>query len=194
MADVMTDRHEPGTRATAAMTRGRRVAWSLILIVDALLVAWGAMAAALPDYLLGPGGRPILPAGYEGFSGESWSELARTSPATAGYIALLFRMYGVFNMVFGLMAVAITVTAFRRGERWAWWALLVGNTIALVSAMTYDRTVNAIGPFELSEYLGLALVYGALAVTPPFRASGRRDRRAAVPSTPQDLAHLRGLN
>jgi hypothetical protein len=63
------------------------------------------------------------------------------------------------------MAIAITVTAFRRGERWAWWTLLVGNTIAFVSAMTYDWTVNAIGPFELSEYLGLVLVYLALAVT-----------------------------
>lgn len=71
------------------------------------------------------------------------------------------------------MAIAIAVTAFRRGERWAWWALLVGNTIALVSAMTYDRTVNAIGPFELSEYLGLAVVYGALAITAPFLAAGR---------------------
>ena len=81
-------------------------------------------------------------------------------------------MYGVFNVAFGLMAIAITVTAFRRGEGWAWWALLVGNTIAFVSAMTYDRTVNAIGPFELSEYLGLALVYGALAVTAPFLAGG----------------------
>jgi len=51
--------------------------------------------------------------------------------------------------------------------------LLVGNTIAYVSAMTYDWTVGAIGPFELSEYLGLALIWGALAVTAPFRAVER---------------------
>jgi hypothetical protein len=172
MADVVKDRQESGTGATARKRR-RRVAWILILIVDAGLVLWGAMAAAAPDYLLGPGGRPILPAGYEGFSGGSWSELARTSPLTAGYIAVLFRMYGVFNVVFALMAVAITVTAFRRGEGWAWWALLAGNTIALVSAMTYDRIVNAIGLFEVSEYLGLALVWGALAVTAPFRTAAR---------------------
>ncbi len=147
----------------------RRIAWIIILIVDLGYVAWGAMAAAIPDHLLGPGGIPILRAGYEGFSRGSWSELTSTSPMAAGYIEVLFRMYGVFNVLFGLLAVAITVTAFRRGERWAWWALLVGNTIALVSAMIYDRTVNAIGPFELSEYLGLALVYAAGAVTAPWR-------------------------
>jgi hypothetical protein len=131
------------------------------------------MAALAPDRLLGPGGTPILAAGYEGFSKGSWSELVSTAPMTAKYMDVLFRMYGVFNVAFGLMASAIAVTAFRRGDGWAWWALLVGNTIAFVSAMTYDWTVNAIGPFELSEYLGLALIYGALAVTAPFRAAGQ---------------------
>jgi hypothetical protein len=56
----------------------------------------------------------------------------------------------------------------RRGDRWAWWTLLIGNTIAFVSAMTYDLIVGAIGPFELTEYLALAAIYGPLAITAPF--------------------------
>lgn len=155
------------------MNRLRGVASLVIVIVDAGLVAWCAMAAVWPDHLLGPGGVPILTAGYEGFTKGSWSDLASTSPTTAKYIGVLFRMYGIYGVAFGVMAIAIAVTAFRRGERWAWWALLVGNTITLVSAMTYDRMVNAIGPFELTEYLGLALVYGALAVTAPVLAAQR---------------------
>ena len=151
----------------------RQIAWILILIVDAAYVAWGAMAAAMPDGLLGPGGVAILPAGYEGYTGGSWSELLRTSPMTAEYMIVLFRMYGIYCVLFGLLASAIAVTAFRRGDRWAWWALLVGNTIALVSAMRYDWIVNAIGPFELTEYLGLAMIYGALAMTAPFLAARR---------------------
>ena len=133
-------------------------------------IAWGAGAAAAPDHLLGPGGNAILPAGYEGYSGGSWSALARPSPFITGYMTVLFRMYGLYCVLFGFMGSMIAVTAFRRGERWAWWALLVGNTVALMSAMTYDKTVNAIGPFELTEYIGLAMVWGALAVTAPFRA------------------------
>ena len=160
-------RQEAPARARA-MTLRRRVAWILILLVDVGFVAWGAMAAALPDYLLGPGGTPVLTAGYEGFTNGSWSELAATAPMTAEYIGVLFRMYGVYNMVFGLMASAIAVTAFRQGARWAWWALLAGNTIAFASALRYDWIVNAIGPFELAEYLGLAMVYAALAITAPF--------------------------
>ena len=146
----------------------RRIAWILILIVDVGYVAWGAMAAVMPDGLPGPGGKAILPAGFEGYSGDSWPELLRTSPMTANYMIVLYRMYGIYNVLFGLMGSAIAVTAFRRGDRWAWWVLLFGNTIALVSAIRYDWIVNAIGPFELTEYLGLVFVCGALAVTAPF--------------------------
>ncbi len=155
------------------MKRWRRIAWLLILIVDAGFLAWGAMAALAPEHLLGPGSVPILTAGYEGFTRYAWSELAGASPKTAEFMTVLFRVYGAYNVAFGVLAIAITATAFRRGEGWAWWALLVGNTIALGSAMTYDRTVSAIGPFELSEYLGLALIYVALAVTAPFLGAGR---------------------
>jgi hypothetical protein len=73
----------------------RRIAWVLILIVDLGYVAWGAMAAVMPDGLLGPGGKAILPAGYEGYSEGSWSELLRTSPMIARYMIVLFRMYGI---------------------------------------------------------------------------------------------------
>ena len=161
------------------MKQLQRVAWILILIVDVGYIAWGAGAAVSPDRLLGPGGTAILPAGFEGYSGASWSEVSGGSPLIAGYMTLLFRMYGLYCVLFGFMGSAITVIAFRRGERWAWWVLLIGNTVALVSAMTYHMTVSAIGLFELTEYLGLALVWGALAVTAPFRAAERPVRATA---------------
>jgi hypothetical protein len=156
----------------------RQIALILILVVDVAYIAWGAGAAAAPDHLLGPGGKAILPAGYEGYSGGSWAELAGASPLIAGYMTVLYRLYGVYCVLFGFMSSVIALTAFRRGEHWAWWVLLVGNTVALVAAMTYDKMVNAIGPFEVTEYIGLALVWGALAVTAPFRAAGRPVRIA----------------
>jgi hypothetical protein len=160
-----------------AINRWRRIAWIVIVIADAGFLAWGAMAALLPQYLPGPGGTPILTAGYEGFTHGSWSELVAKSPMTAEFMTLVFRLFGTLCMTFGLMGVFIAATAFRRGERWAWWALLVGNTLAYGAPMTYDRLVNAIGLFEMSEYLGIALVYLALAVTAPFLAAQRTHDR-----------------
>ena len=178
MNAITAERHGSGPWA-AIVQRWRRLAWLVLLIADAGLLMWGAGAAALPRHLPGPGGTPILPAGYEGYSGGSWHQLASTSPQTAGYITLVFRMYGIYIVAFGLLAVAIAATAFRRGDPWAWWALLVGNTVAFVSAMTYDRIVGAIGPFEWSEYLGLAVIYGSLAVTFPALAGARAVRSGA---------------
>jgi hypothetical protein len=40
------------------------------------LVAWGAMAAALPDHLLGPGGSPILAAVYCHCAAKSRNKIA----------------------------------------------------------------------------------------------------------------------
>ena len=148
------------------MNQLRRIAWIVIVIADVGLLIWGAMAALLPDYLLGPGSKPILAAGYEGFTKSSWSQLP---DASRGFMTVLFRVYGAYGIVVGLLGTAIAATAFRRGERWAWWALLVGNTIAYGGAMLYDRTVNAIGPFEMLEYVCLAGVYAALASARPAR-------------------------
>ena len=165
---------------TNTMGLRRRVAWILILIVDVGFIAWGTGAAAFLDHLLGPGGKTILPAAYEGFSKGSWSDLVKTTPMAAKYLDVLYRTYGWYNVAFGVTTTIIAATAFRRGDRWAWWALLLGNTITLVSAIIYDKRVNAIGPFELTEYLGLAMVWGACAVTAPFLAGGRAQGGASL--------------
>ena len=153
------------------MSELRRAAWIAIVIADVGLLAWGAMAALSPEHLIGPGSVPILAAGYEGFSKQSWTDLSNAAPGATEFMTVLFRVYGAYVVAYGLLAIAVAATAFRRGDAWAWWALLVTNTIAYASAMTYDWTVNAIGPFELTEYLGLALIWAALAVTVPSRAA-----------------------
>jgi hypothetical protein len=54
------------------MKRLRRAVWLLVVVADAGILLWGATAALAPQHLLGPGGAPILAAGYEGFSRGSW--------------------------------------------------------------------------------------------------------------------------
>ncbi len=157
---------------SSIVARASRFAWIVMVVADIGMLAWAGMAAAAPQLLAGPAGKPILPAGYEGFTGVSWDALVAATPRVAEYTTLLFRMYGLYGTAFSLLAIAVAASAFRRSERWAWWALLVGNTIVYVGAMTYDQLVHAVGPFELSEYLGLAAVYGSLAVTAPFGRHG----------------------
>lgn len=74
--------------------------------------------------------------------------MATTDPQTPGFILLLFRLLGGYNLSFTVLAIAITVTAFRRRERWAWRALLVENSLAFGAPMMYDQIVGSIGAFE----------------------------------------------
>ena len=147
------------------MDRVRRNAWILIVIADVGLLAWGAMAALAPSQLLGPGGVPIITAEYQNYTGNSIAALAEASPKAPAFITVVFRVYGAYVVAFGLLAIIVAATAFRRGERWAWWALLITNTLAGGAAMRFDWVMQAIGPFELTEYLGLAVIYAALIIT-----------------------------
>ena len=142
------------------------------------LLLWGAGAALIPERLPGPERTAILPAGYEGYTSGTWEQLQAASGETASYIAVIFRLYGVYIVAFSVLAIAIAANGFRRGERWAWWALLVGNALAWPAAMSYDLIVHAIGPFELTEYLGLAIILGSLAVT--WRSVRPRERSAGM--------------
>jgi hypothetical protein len=178
--NTSTGNSHPSGAPTVLLQRWRRHAWMVLIAADVGLGAWGLGAAVAPTHLLGPGGKPILPAGFEGYTGGSWDELVATSPTAAGYLTLIFRMYGIYIVAFSLLAVLVAAKAFRRGERWAWWGLLVGNTIAYLSAMTYDRIVGAIGPFEWAEYLGIGLIYASLTLTRPQHGSGAG--RADAPS------------
>ena len=49
--------------------------------------------------LFSPG--QLIP-GYEHYTGQSWSALMRTSPATGGFILLVFRLVGALNIAVAL--------------------------------------------------------------------------------------------
>jgi hypothetical protein len=111
--------------------------------------------------------------GYETFTKQSWADLVASSASTSNFLLLLFRVFGAYNVAFGFLGIAVAATTFRRGEVWGWWALLVANTLAYGSAMTYDRMVGFIGTNEMLEYLCLGAAYVALAVTAPVQARRR---------------------
>jgi hypothetical protein len=172
-----TSLHTPSNDAAARvrrvgvtpLTRLRQYAWLGIVVADAGLLAWGALTVIAPQC---PGA--CMTNGYETFTGQSWADFAAASASTSNFLLLLFRVFGAYNVAFGFLGIAVATTAFRRGEVWAWWALLVANTLAYGSAMTYDRMVGFIGTNEMLEYVCLGAAYAALAVTAPVQARRRR--------------------
>jgi hypothetical protein len=134
----------------------------MILVADAAIVLYGALALATPS---------LLTAGYESYSGTSWTSLVARTPVTAAYLLLVYRMVGGLNVALGITLIALIVGPFRRGERWAWFTVLGGNVLGFGAPMTYDQITGAIGFLEVLEFVAIAAVLVALALSARGKAS-----------------------
>lgn len=139
------------------MTTGgglRGWAWILILAADAGIVLYGVLALATPS---------ALTAAYETYTGSTWESLVASTPAAAAYVLLVYRLVGGLNVGLGVTLIAVVAGPYRRGERWAWFAVLMGNVIGFGVPMTYDQITGAVGTFEILEFVAVgAVVIGLL--------------------------------
>ena len=97
---------------------------------------------------------------------------------TTGYSAAAIRtlawddLYAnLYVATVGLLAIAIALTAFRRGERWAWYAEAI-FVIAAVLTAVIDEV--AWGGWFTFLFLGLVPLAGLLLSVPAFVARPRR--------------------
>ena len=96
-----------------------RHAWKVLLFFSLFMALIG-----LPDLLVG-GSFYQEKEGtlLEAITGRTWEQLKVASPNAAAMIDLKLRLGGVQFLFLGLFSMAITLTGFRRGERWAWYTM-----------------------------------------------------------------------
>lgn len=107
------------------------------------LVVYGVMAIFSPEILAG---------GFNRFTDQDWGQFQLNSQDVAGYITLLWRLIGGFNLAAGLMLTLIVWKWLMPGRRWAWTTLVLGTAIAYLSPMSLDLTTRSIEVFELIEF------------------------------------------
>ncbi len=123
-----------------------RHAWKVFLGLSIIITLFG-----LGDMLTGgstfeSGEGPTL----QGISGMTWAQLESASPNAATMIDYLVRAGGAHLFVLGLLSMVVAATAFRRGERWAWYAMWLWPLwlalIILVLLNAYKPTGPGIPP------------------------------------------------
>jgi hypothetical protein len=75
-------------------------------------------------------------------TGMSWNELQAASPNVANLINVIYRMNGASLMVIALLGLAVCLTSFRRGERWAWialWALPLWMVLTVYFLLAVEK-------------------------------------------------------
>lgn len=142
-----------------------RASWILLLALSAILVLYSCVSLSrayfsAQDYLyVGKNGPASVAVGIEEIrekGGEGAVNAYRGRRATASSVAIAC----------GLMSAFLVFFAYRRGEKWAWWALLV--SLGLSQFLSLGRLV-ALGSAQGAAAAGIVLtllLLGLLAGVP----------------------------
>ncbi len=106
--------------------------WVLLLCHGTVLALGGVYALAR--------GRALDRELYEAVVGPSWPVVVALVPAVERLVSAFVRFTGALAVACGVIVIALAMTSFRRGERWAWyaaWALPVHATIDLAVLLGY---------------------------------------------------------
>ena len=92
-----------------------KYAWVIFIGLGLLWAVVGFYQAFLPDELAESDAQRVID--------MSWSELQASSPVASELVRWLYGTLGLLKMTWSFLVLAITLTGYRRGERWAWYTL-----------------------------------------------------------------------
>jgi len=131
--------------------------WVVFLALGLLWVVVGFNQTFLPNELLEGDVKLIM--------GLSWSELKALSPVATDFVRWLYGAMGLLKMSWSFLVLAITLTGYRRGEKWAWYALWLVPILLVSSALFNSSFVGDFSlmlewiPITTISVLGLLLPY-----------------------------------
>ena len=115
------------------ITRVEKHAWILPFAIGVIF-----LPVAVPNLL----GLDPDPATAETIIGMTFSELKASNPSLSDYVLYYVRFSGLSDLGFVFLIIAVSVTAYRRGEKWAWYAFWSIPAFFIVST----AIVLSIGP------------------------------------------------
>ena len=136
---------------TAAIRRPPAASWLLVLGVTILAALSAAYVALTPA-----GGQTEL-------AGRTWEDFAAGEAEVASIFSRQLAMVGLIGAAFALLAAIVALFPYRRGERWAWYALwLVPITFGGVAArMLVDEYSVGFYYVVLAAVAAIGLALGA---------------------------------
>jgi hypothetical protein len=131
--------------------------WMVYLFLGLLWLVVGLVQVYVPGELLRTDAQLI--------TGMSWKELQASSPVATELTRYHYGHMGMLKTSWSLFLLAITLTGYRRGEKWAWYtlwlapALLVWNAINNVIFLGDINQALQWIPITTISLFGLLLPY-----------------------------------
>ena len=104
-----------------------KYAWVILLLVGLLWLLVGFVAVFSPE--------GIFEADAQAVTKMPWSELKDSSPTAANFVIFVYGQMGLLKISWSLFILAITLTGFRRGEKWAWYIMLLAPILLVSDAV-----------------------------------------------------------
>ena len=107
----------------------------------------------------------IFEADAQAVTNMPWSELKASSPVAANFVIFIYGQMGLLKISWSLFILAITLTGFRRGEKWAWYMMLLAPILLVTDAIftvVYIGDINQVLsfiPITTITMIGLLLPY-----------------------------------
>jgi hypothetical protein len=105
--------------------------WITLVVIGGLAIVMGVSFVLLRPLVV------LLPEDQR-FTGLTPDQLKTLSPQLFAWIGMVFRSWGAFAIGLGTMISAVAATAYRDGQRWAWWALAVAGMLTFGIFLTVN--------------------------------------------------------
>lgn len=99
-----------------------KTSWVTIAVIGVLAIVMGVSFVLLRPIIV------LLPEDQR-FTGLTPEQLKAINAQLFVWIGFVFRSWGAFAIGLGILVSAIACTAYRQGERWAYWALAMAGLI-----------------------------------------------------------------
>ena len=134
-----------------------KYAWVILLSVGLLWLVVGIVAVFQPE--------GVFEADAQAVTNLLWTDLKASSPEAANFVIFVYGQMGLLKISWSLFILAITLTGFRRGEKWAWYMMLLAPILLVsdaVFSVVFIGDINQVLqfiPITTITMLGLLLPY-----------------------------------
>jgi hypothetical protein len=134
-----------------------KYAWVILLALGLLWLVVGFVAVFQPE--------GIFEGDAQSVTNMPWSELKASSPRATDFVIFVYGQMGLLKISWSFFVLAITLTGYRKGEKWAWYimwfvpVLLVSDAVfSVVFIGDVSQTLQFI-PITIITLIGLLLPY-----------------------------------
>ena len=102
-----------------------QIAYAIFMIMMIIALIYAAVTTIQPALLVSRS--------FPLYTDQSWNDFLNASPVLAQYMLILERMAGGLGLAVSIGGLIVLLTTFRKGEKWAWYFILVVGIIGWVN-------------------------------------------------------------